>query len=1164
YTWQNIFEGSTITLSGQTTDTYAFTPSSSTSPGQFTYRVIRGGEQVDFTVTVTAPAPTNADPTAFTLSTNAGTATAGTSQATDLATINITDPDGESGLAIKSQTTGDFFQLSGTGDGAKLQLIAGKTLEVGTNPEVTLEVTGSQPDQTFTLTIEAAPAPMPTTNPLATTGTAGTLSIKAVSANLVVDPAVLSVIGLTPLDITEETVTVDGSDITVKTATEFPEGVNNQAFIGLELNLSAAPASAATFIVTVDPEDFTFTHGDGNTDSANTNWHWGINYCNEGTQWSQQGSSSLEITYPTTAATDFCLDFSYIEIYPPRDAAVSSGKFEDTGDTTESLTLTIAPKAGTAAENYGLQPTRHTITFTDDDDPTLEATTETEQTVVTGTQVTLTVTGGDGTYTWHTVESGTEESAAISGQTSATYTPTPTATTTYRAKSGGQTVDFEITVTTPDAKATAFAVTGTPVETLTAGPATAQKVADLQITDDGQGTNTIALSDTTNFEIRDDNTPTPELWLKAVTLTEGTLTTTLTLTTSGTTGTDPDPLTYELTVTAAPAPTTNQAPTRFTLSTVARTLAAAASSAETDLATAQITDSDGESGLQIKSQTTGNPFELDGTALKLKAGQTLTAGETLTATLEVTGPLPDQIFTLHITDRADTPVRPVGQTTLNVLQNATPTLTIVGGSGDVQWNREFRGLSSREVAPLASETGPSITIPAAHTATVTAANDGIIYRATRSGQEIQFTVNVIGGTTLTASGPTTIEVVRGTTLPLTVIGGTGAANYLWVRTSPSPPFQIPDEVAATYTLDTTSAPGTSTYEAIRDGATGSAVRITVNVRPSLTYAPTSTRTTTVLQNDHLTLATQHGTGPHGWTKDGVYIEDSTSNSITVDTTTAGTTEYIAHRGTETLPFTVTVLPRPLSPTGSTTRTVPQNAQFTLQVANGYGTYAWAKDGTPIDGETANTLTIDPDTIGTATYTATRGPDTVTFTVTTTGPQLALTQVLDGIDTELAISQDKMTSTAAEGIAYTSPGGFGNFRLTYALSTPATSTNTTFTLTFTGENVEFATGFGPNDNDGVQDDTGWRLAVLPGDSGSFPTSGGVGWLTSGTSDSNFIDDADNPTLDVTVSPGRTEFTILIQAPGNPYTNDDIETVTIAITANGAPASAYALPPDHTLR
>jgi len=101
-------------------------------------------------------------------------------------------------------------------------------------------------------------------------------------------------------------------------------------------------------------------------------------------------------------------------------------------------------------------------TFQSPSNPPLSAVSETTQTVLVGTEVTLKVAGG-GTYTWHAVANegigistyrlsfapGVESAAiAIPSANSATYTFTPTTPgiTTYRVKSGTQQVDFTLNI----------------------------------------------------------------------------------------------------------------------------------------------------------------------------------------------------------------------------------------------------------------------------------------------------------------------------------------------------------------------------------------------------------------------------------------------------------------------------------------------------------------------------------------------------------------------------------------------------------------------------------------------------------------------------------------------------------------------------------------------
>ncbi|MBC6427843.1 MAG: hypothetical protein GDA55_01150, partial [Cellvibrionales bacterium] len=188
--------------------------------------------------------------------------------------------------------------------------------------------------------------------PLVTAGSEGTLSITAVRDSR------LNPIHTAPANssdpIIASTVTEDASDTTL---------------ILVYLAASSAPAptlgSDATFTATLTGIDFTAGERSG---TPNT-WHWAIrDTCGGGLTetYKAADSNSLDFTYPTTGNCATDLDRFQIAIHPPFQAD-RTGRFKDANTKDEVLTIFLSPKAGTEAIEYGIKPTRHTITFPDND-----------------------------------------------------------------------------------------------------------------------------------------------------------------------------------------------------------------------------------------------------------------------------------------------------------------------------------------------------------------------------------------------------------------------------------------------------------------------------------------------------------------------------------------------------------------------------------------------------------------------------------------------------------------------------------------------------------------------------------------------------------------------------------------------------------------------------
>ena len=200
------------------------------------------------------------------------------------------------------------------------------------------------------------------------------------------------------------------------------------------------------------------------------------------------------------------------------------------------------------------------------------------------------------------------------------------------------------------------------------GTIAARKLADIQITDDGLGTNTLALSGSSKFEIRG-----TELWLKAGALdyeTAQSHTATITLSATGT-GSTPAPVSFTLSVSNVDEP-----PTAMRLSSTAASIAEGVTTAKK---LADITFTDDALGNNAVTMATHRLFEIrSGTELWLKADVDLdyeTAADrshsvTLTAT---SNNALTQTFTLTVTNVDEAPTAFTLSANALELEEATST-----------------------------------------------------------------------------------------------------------------------------------------------------------------------------------------------------------------------------------------------------------------------------------------------------------------------------------------------------------------------------------------------------------------------------------------------------------------------------------------------------------
>ncbi|MBC6438608.1 MAG: hypothetical protein GDA52_10885, partial [Rhodobacteraceae bacterium] len=411
---------------------------------------------------------------------------------------------------------------------------------------------------------------------------------------------------------------------------------------------------------------------------------------------------------------------------------------------TVTLTLTTATGTGTTPDpiTYSLPITDINEKATFSLDPTSTSLPENQDTTTRLQLATITIQDPDDSLGTNTLRftSRTASAFQLDGNTfylragtrlNRRIAPTLRATielTTDGEGTDPEDIEFILTITDVDDPPTAIIFTP-PSLTIPEGPTSARKIADITFedrdTDPSNRANTATTPDHPLLEIRSGT----QLWLKGgQTLdyeTPEDRTTTITATATGTT--PPVTQTFTLTVTNVDEP-----PTVFTLApTTAQALAGP--SQATDLATVTIEDPDnGPAGLQIKSQSPGDFFQLDGTTLKLIPGKTLTAGEMLTATLEVTGPQPDRTFTLMIIANLE-----ATNPTPTILSGTQVTLTTTGGIGDQTWHTVATDTTETQIP---SETGPTYTVtpPTAPTTETT-----YTYRAKKGDEQVDFRLTVV-------------------------------------------------------------------------------------------------------------------------------------------------------------------------------------------------------------------------------------------------------------------------------------------------------------------------------------------------------------------------------------------------------------------------------------
>ncbi|MBC6427881.1 MAG: sel1 repeat family protein, partial [Cellvibrionales bacterium] len=168
---------------------------------------------------------------------------------------------------------------------------------------------------------------------------------------------------------------------------------------------------------------------------------------------------------------------------------------------------------------------------------------------------------------------------------------------------------------------------------------------------------------------------------------------------------------------------------------------------------------------------------------------------------------------------------------------------------------------------------------------------------------------------------------------------------------------------------------------------------------------------------------------------------------------------------------------------------------------------------------------------------------------TTPQLLALTGVRGAKGAEITFTPEASTANE-DAIHKADSSGFTNILLTYQIYPTPTAT-TTFSIAFTGTDVTFGTAH--------QNASTWNVGVSQAAITPDSTTGAIADATNIT----FGEPANAPVAEIALAANQDTFTILIQAPGNPFSNDDEETIQIEITASGSPADTHTLPPPHTL-
>ena len=329
-----------------------------------------------------------------------------------------------------------------------------------------------------------------------------------------------------------------------------------------------------------------------------------------------------------------------------------------------------------------------------------------------------------------------------------------------------------------------------------------------------------------------------------------------------------------------------------------------------------------------------------------------------------------------------------------VLTADTSTLADEDGLGTLnyQWSRDgspIDGATSSTHTLTQEDVGAEITVEVSYT-DGEGASESVTSAAT---SPVTNTNNSpIGGVAITGVVAED-QVLTVDTSTLADADGLGALSYQWSRArSPSNPIDgatsstytlTQEDVGATITVEVSYTDGDGTAESVTSLATSPVANINDDPTGGVTIIGVAAEDE-VLTADTSTLADEDGLGAlsYQWSRDGSPIDGATASTYTLVQDDIGaeitvTASYTDGEGTAesvTSAATSAVAGVNNDPTGGVfiTGTATEDEVLTADtstLADGDGlgalSYQWSRDGSPIDGATADTYTLTQEDVGAA-------------------------------------------------------------------------------------------------------------------------------------------------------------------------------------------------------
>lgn len=287
----------------------------------------------------------------------------------------------------------------------------------------------------------------------------------------------------------------------------------------------------------------------------------------------------------------------------------------------------------------------------------------------------------------------------------------------------------------------------------------------------------------------------------------------------------------------------------------------------------------------------------------------------------------------------------------------------VGASGTApltyQWNK-----NGTPIAGATSSTLSLVAVTSADAATYTVVVSNAVGTATSSGAVL--TVNTAPSITTQPSSQT---VTAGANVTFSVVAtGTATLTYQWSRNG----VPIGGATSSSLSLSTVSASDAATYSVVVSNAVGSATSsgavLTVDTPPTITTQP-SNQTVNAGASVSFSVAAS-GTAPliYQWSKNGSPIGGATSSTLSLSSVSASDAATYAVVVSNVAGsavsvgavLTVNTAPGITTPPAAQAITNGGSVTFTAVVSGTAPfTYQWNKDGAPITGATASTLTLSP-------------------------------------------------------------------------------------------------------------------------------------------------------------------------------------------------------------